>query len=322
MAPNAEGIVVVVQHADALIVQHHHVLNGHEGEREVLSSDPYVTGRARLGNAVAILNFQQVHRQPFAYVFSFAVQLDFVDRLEAIKISLATVSLDDQSPLRAEQDKIADGGTTRVQRILISSTGVFFSRQIKGGDQQPFVFSTQQGFFQQRQQPVLPGVVGHAFKSTAALGQARVGKLRGTVRPVEAGQPGGVFAVEVLQVRSVARVVDLREVAEQANGTNLRILLVHYQQRAEVEALDVGAVRQVGTDDYVRYGLCEGLRRNGPIGEHLAPAVGIGTRVYFRFNVEAYARGVLPATLGLRFATPRPALVVGHVVVHKIKQLL
>src|SRR4029077_5420189 len=98
MTPDAEGEVVVVQHADVLAIEEKHVFDGLEWEGKV-GPGAYIAGNRGLRDAARIMDIQQIDGQSFFHWLAVSSKLDLVNRFESVQISLGIITLDDQTVL-------------------------------------------------------------------------------------------------------------------------------------------------------------------------------------------------------------------------------
>src|SRR5262245_6263068 len=111
--------------------------------------------------------------------------------------------------------------------------------------------------------------------------------------PEHPGQPGRITPILILQVGAVIRagyrwIGEDREITEQVDSADLGEAPLHLQQRAEVEALDIGPVfKVVGRD---RSGDYPGERNRADRAlRELRPRIDLG------LDVESHSLGISPS---------------------------
>src|SRR5262249_16284051 len=317
MSSDAEWKVVVIQNADVPGVQDKHVFDGGEWEGENFA-EADVSRQPRPGDAERIIDSEEIDQERLFDRLSEPLRKsDLVDRLEAVQVPLRAVAFDAQAVSLLEHDEVADVRSARIQQIFVTPSGVFSVGQVELMDEQGVRLAACQRPLQQREQFPAVAAERHSLKSSAGLGAERMVESGDSVRPKQPGQPRRVAPLFVLQVRSVVgagqrRVGKDGEIAEQIDRANLREPLLNFQQRAEVEALDVGPlfepVRRNGSGHYPR----ERLGSDRTIGELLP-------RIYLGFNIEADFLRIPPASGGVGMVASRTGPVIVLVERHKIE---
>src|SRR5688572_11557515 len=124
MTTDAEGIVVVVQHPDAVRIEHDHVLDRREWKREV-PAQSYIARLCRKRDLAGISDVEQIDQELLAERAARAVgQLHLEDGLEAVEAALRSIALDDQPFAIVEQHEVADVGSARIQGVRKASPRV------------------------------------------------------------------------------------------------------------------------------------------------------------------------------------------------------
>src|SRR5262245_8297184 len=311
MSSDAEWKVVVIQNADVPGVQDKHVFDGGEWEGENLA-EADVSRQPRAGDAERIIDSEEVDQERLFDRLAEALwKPDLVDRLETVQVPLRAVAFDDQAFSLREHDEVADVRSARIQQIFVAPSRVFSAGNVELVNEQGVRLAACQRPLQQREHFPAVAAKRHSLKASAGLGAERVVESGDAVRPEQPGQPRRVASLFVLQIRSVVgagqrRVGEDGEIAEQIDCANLREPLLNFQQRAEVEALDVGplfeSVRHNGSGHYPS----ERLRPYRAIGE-------LTTRIYLGFDIEADPLRVPPSALGVGMAGSRAGVMIGGV---------
>src|SRR5262249_42595754 len=134
------------------------------------------------------------------------------------------------------------------------------------------------------------------------------------------GQPRSVTPLLILQIRAVIgtgyrSVREKGEISEQVDGANLLKPFLHFQQSAEVEALDVGPIFQSVIHNCSGHYPRERLGADGVIGELLA-------RIYLGFNIESDFLRIPPSPCSVGMGASRTDTIIVGVERHEIEDLL
>src|SRR5262245_37137350 len=201
MTPDAERKVVVIQNADVPGVQDKHVFDGCEWEGENLA-EADVSRKPGPGDAERIFDSKKIDQERlFDRLAEPLWKPDLVDCLEAVQVSLRAVAFDDQAASLREHDKVADVRTARIQRVFVTTSGVFSAGQVELVDEQGIRFAASQRPLQQGKQFPPVAAERHSFKTAAGLGAERMVESGDAVRPEQSGQPRRVAPLFILQIR-------------------------------------------------------------------------------------------------------------------------
>ena len=168
VTPEAEGEVIIVQHADVRAIEEKHVFDGREWERKV-APRAHITGNGGLRDAVRILDIQQIDGQSFFHRLAVSTKFDLVNRFEAVQIALGIITLDDQTVLVVVHDEIADVGAPWIKRVEVTLPGILSALDIEFMNEQGLRIRTGERLLEQREQFLSVLTQCHAFEAAASL---------------------------------------------------------------------------------------------------------------------------------------------------------